>query len=204
MTLDAGTPLLVKPATGAAGAVSNACGYSLEGPMDLEVTGSSGTLKSTWNFSSNSASVTVNNRTFTDSLGQTTMLPDSTVDIPCGSGGIKDWEGTYDQDWACLPRESGSATITMSATGADTVAITDEDPPGSGDQSMYAAAAIGANPHSLRGFFISGPMGFRYREDFNWTMRSSLSGFAESSYYVYFEGPNVGKGGLCVASAPRS
>ena len=199
------TPLVAKPATGAAGAVSNACGYSLEGQMLIEVTGPSGTLKSTWNFSPNSASVVVNNRTFTDPSGQTTMLPDRTIDTPCGSGGtINDWVGTYDQHWACLPREFGEATITISpGPGADTVTITDEDPPNSGIKSTYTATTIGANPHALHGFFISGPMGFHFREDFYWTMRKSLSGFAEFASYVYTEGPKKDTGGLCVASAPR-
>jgi hypothetical protein len=204
MTVSAATPLVVKPATGAAGAVSNACSYSLNGQMFLEVIGSSGTLTSTWNFSSNSAGVAVNNKTFTDSSGQTTMLPDSTVFMPCGSSGtINDWVGTYDQHWACLPREFGQATITISVTGPNTVTITDEDPPGSGTPSIYTATTIGGNPHALRGFFISGPPGFQYREDFNWTMRKGLPGFRQSSSYAFFEGPNIGKGGLCVASAPR-
>jgi hypothetical protein len=205
MTVEAATPLVVKPATGAARAVSNTCGYSLKGQMRLEVTGSSGTLTSTWNFSSNSAGVVVNNKTFTDSSGQTTMLPSETVYMPCGSSGtINDWAGIYDQHWACLPQEFGQATITISVTGPNTVEIIDQDPPSTGPLSMYTAAMIGANPHALRGFFISGPSGFQYREDFNWTMRKSLSGFAESASYVYFEGPNIGKGGLCVASASRS
>jgi hypothetical protein len=203
MTVAAATPLVVKPATGAAGAVSNACAYSLNGQMLLEVTGSSGALTSTWNFSSNSAGVVVNNKTFTDPSGQTTVLPDSTVFMPCGSGGtINDWVGTYDQQWACLPREFGQATITISVTGPNTVEIMDSDPPGS-PPVTYTATTIGGDPHALRGFFISGPVGFRFREDFNWTMRRGLSGFRQSSSYVFFEGPNIGKGGLCVASAPR-
>jgi hypothetical protein len=204
-TMTITTPLVIKPATGNPGAVSNACGYNLNGPVQLEVTGPSGTLKSTWNFSSNSATVPANNRTFTDPSGQTTVLPDSAVNAPCaGSGGtINDWAGTsYNQHWACLPRESGQATLTLSVTGPNTVTISDEDPPGS-PPSMYTATTIGGNPHALRGFFESGPVGFRYREDFNWTMRRSLSGFAQSSSYEYIEGPNVGTGGLCVASATR-
>ena len=204
MTVPAATPLVVKPATGAADAVSNACGYSLSGPMRFEVTGSSGTLRTTWNFSPTSATVAVTNRTFTDSSGMVTMLPDSTVESRCGGGRtINDWVGSYDQFWACLPRETGRATITMSVSASNTVTITDEDPPGSGDISTYTAMTMGGNPHALRGFFIAGPTGFRYREDFNWTMRKSLSGFAQSSKYVYIEGPNQGTGGFCVASAPR-
>lgn len=203
MTVAAARPLVVKPATGAAGAVSNACSYSLNGQMFLEVIGSSGTLTSTWNFSSNNTGVAVNNKTFTDSSGQTTLLPDATVFMPCGaSGTINDWVGTYDQHWACLPLEFGQATITISVTGPNTVEIMDSDPPGSLPVT-YTATTIGGNPHALHGSFISGPAGFRYREDFYWTMRKGLPGFRQSSSYVFFEGPNTGKGGLCVASAPR-
>lgn len=205
ITVAAGTPLVLKPATGAPDAVSNACGYSLEGQMGLAVTGPTGTLNSTWNFSSGSPSVQVSNATFVSPSGDTTALPDSTIDAPCGvAGSINDWVGTYTQDWACLPRESGQATITIAVTGTDTVQITDEDPPGSGNTSVYTAQTIGGDPHSLRGFFNGGPSGFQYREDFNWTLRTSLSGFAQFSTYQYFEGPKTGKGGLCVASAPRS
>ena len=90
MTVAAATPLSIKPATGTAGAVSNTCAYSLNGPMQLEVTRSTGILKSTWNYSSSSATVVANNRTFTDPSGQVTVLPDSTVDTTCGSSGTVD------------------------------------------------------------------------------------------------------------------
>lgn len=204
MTVAAAMPLVVKPATGAAGAVSNACGLSLEGQVALEAAGASGSLKSIWNFSASNTSVAVNNTTFTDPSGRVTALPDSTVDLRCGGGGtINDWVGTYDQNWACLPRESGRATITLSVAATDTVAISDEDPPGSGDIATYSAMTIGANPHALRGFFMSGPMGFRYREDFNWTLGKIGTGFSQVSSYVYVEGPKQGTGGLCVASARR-
>ena len=83
--------------SGAAGAMSNSCGFSLEGPVSFAVTGASGTLRSTWNFSPNSVGVAVINRSFTDSSGQTTTLPDSTVDTPCGGGAVNDWAGTFDQ-----------------------------------------------------------------------------------------------------------
>lgn len=203
MTVSAATPLVIKPATGAADAVSNTCGYSLNGPMQLEVTGPTGTLRSTWNFSFTSATVVANNRTFTNSSGQATALPDSTVDTTCDSGRtITDWVGTFTQDWACLPRESGQARLTLSVTGGDTISISDEDPLGS-TPSTYPATTIGPNPHATRGFFLSGPVGFRYREDFNWTLSKDLSNFAQSSTYVFFEGPNTGQGGLCVGSAPR-
>jgi hypothetical protein len=87
-------------------------------------------------------------------------------------------------------------------TGTNTVTITDEDPRGA-PPSTYTATTIGSNPHAIRGFFVAGPAGSRYREDFNWTMRRSLSGFAQSSSYAFIEGPQQGRGGLCVASAPR-
>jgi len=198
MTMPAGTPLVIKQATGGGGPVSNACGFSLEGPVQLEVSGPTGTLKSTWNFSSSTSIVTVNNRTFTDSAGITTVLADATVDVPCGDGGsINDWVGTYHVNWACLPQESGNFNTTLTVTGATTVTADEGDP------DAYTASMIGPNPHAIRGFFIDGPTGARYREDFNWTMRKSLSGFAQSSVYVFIEGPFVGTGGLCVASGER-
>jgi hypothetical protein len=197
MTVPVGTPLTIKPATGA-GAVSNACGYSMEGSMRLEATSTSGTLSTTWNFLFTSAQVLANNRSFTDSGGMTTLLPDVTVDAPCGNGGsINDWIGTYHVDWACLPRESGDFDSTLTITGPTTVTVDEGDP------DSYTASMIGSNPHAIRGFFIDGPMGARYREDFNWTMRKSLSGFAQSSVYAFIEGPFIGSGGLCVASGER-
>ncbi len=198
ITIPAAMPLVIKTATGAAGAVSNACGHSLNGPVQIEVTGASGTLKSTWNFSSNSSSVGVNNRAFTDSAGLTTGLPDSTVDVPCGSSGtINDWVGTYHVEWACMPRESGNFNSTLTVTGPTTITVDEGDP------DSFTASMIGPGPHIIRGFFVDGPIGARYREDFNWTLRKSLSGFAQISVYVFIEGPFIGSGGLCVASADR-
>ena len=200
----AATPLVVKPATGATNAVSNACGYSLADQMRFEVTGPTGTLKSTLNYSSNSPTATANNRTFTDPSGQTTTLPDTTIDTPCDSGGtINDWAHTYDQQWACLPRESGQATLTLSVAGTNSVTIIDEDPPASGNLSTYPATTIGANPRALRGFFIGGPASSPYREDFNWTLDKSLKGFVQFSSYAYIPPGPVGTGGMCVAYAAR-
>jgi hypothetical protein len=35
-------------------------------------------------------------------------LANTTVDAPCGGGGsLNDWVGTFGQQWASLPRESG-------------------------------------------------------------------------------------------------
>ncbi len=194
---DSGTPLVIRPATRAAGAVSNACGYSLDGQMVIEVAGPTGTLQGTWTFSGNSAQAAVTGRTFTDTAGVVTPLPNTTVESQCGgTGTINDWVGTYEVRWACLPRESGSHTVTITVTGPDTVNIDDEG-------EFYTARTIGGNPHALRGFFIDGPTGFQYREDFNWTMQKNLSGFAQTSQYVYTDGAQIGNGGVCVASAPR-
>lgn len=133
-----GTPLVIKPATGLAGAVSNACGYSLDGQLNLKVEGAAGTLISTWNFSPANSSVTVNGASFIDTSSKTTSLPDSSVDLHCGSSGtINDWVATFDQSYACLPRESGQSTITVTVTGADMISISDEDPPGSGSINTY-------------------------------------------------------------------
>jgi len=203
MAVDAATPLIVRPATGGAGAVSNACGHSLEGRVRLSVEGSTGTLRSTWNFSSSNPGASISSASFTDPSGQTTALPDSTVDLRCGSSGsINDWVATFDQNYACLPRESGQSTITIAASGPGSITVGDEDPPGSGDVKTYAATIVAANPHAVRGSFEGGPVGNRYREDFNWTLGKG-GGFSQVSSYTYFEGPNAGKGGLCVASARR-
>jgi hypothetical protein len=198
------TPLVIKPATGAAGAVANACGYSLDGQMQLKVEGSTGTLTSLWNFSSNNPTVAVSGASFTDPLGQTTALPDSTADLRCGSSGsINDWVATYIQDYSCLPREVGQAKLTITVSGPDTIAISDEDPPGSGIVKNYSATVLPGNPHAIRGFFIGGPAGNHYREDFNWTLGKNGSNFSQFSAYKYTEGPNIGTGGICAAAAKR-
>jgi hypothetical protein len=199
-----GTPLVIKLATGSAGAISNACGYSLDGQINLKVEGATGTLISTWNFSPSNSSVAVNGASFIDTSNKTTSLPNSSVDLRCGSSGsINDWVATFDQSYACLPRESGQSTITVTVTGADTISIFDEDPPGSGNIKTYDATIVAANPYAVRGFFIGGPMGNRYREDFNWTLGKNGSSFTQISNYIYIEGPNTGSGGICVASAKR-
>jgi hypothetical protein len=201
LTVPAGAPLVIKPSTGA---VSNACGYSIDGQAQLAVTGAAGTLRSTWIFASANASVAVNGATFTDPSGQSTAIGDSSVDLRCGGNGrIEDWVATFDQQWACLPRESGSATITIAANGPSSVTITDEDPPGSGSRNTYAATIVGASPHAVRGFFLGGAAGNQYREDFTWTLGKNASGFSDVSTYVYQQGPKAGKGGICVASARR-
>ena len=62
---------------------------------------------------------------------------------------------------------------------------------------------IGSSPRAIRGFFNGGPAGSRYREDFNWTLNLDSGGFSQSSRYVYFEGAQTGRGGLCMARATR-
>ncbi|MBX3614520.1 MAG: hypothetical protein KF786_13205, partial [Burkholderiaceae bacterium] len=85
LSVDPSAPLRVAPATGAADAVSNACGYSLDGDMRLTVASSSGTLSSTWSFAATRAKAAVSAATFTDGAGRTWALPDSSVDIRCGA-----------------------------------------------------------------------------------------------------------------------
>lgn len=63
---------------------------------------------------------------------------------------------------------------------------------------MPGATVIGHDV--LKGFFIGGPPGSTYREDFIWTL--GLDGrFTQISAYVYQEGSQTGQGGFCVASA---
>jgi hypothetical protein len=204
MTVSAASPLMIKDTDETVGAVANACGYSLSGQMRLDVTGSDGTLTSYWNFNSTSPSVAVNGTSFTDKSGKTTALPDSSVNLLCGSSGtINDWVGSFNQDWACLPYEFGQAVITVSVSSPDTIMIIDEDPPGSGIIKTYQATIIGTSQYAMRGFFIGGGVGNHYREDFKWTLRKNGSGFSQVSRYQYTEGSNIGAGGICVARGIR-
>lgn len=205
MTIPSGSPLVIVAADGSAGAIANACGSSLSGQIRVDVTGADGTLTSTWNFTPGSPSATVTNASFTDGNGVTTALPDSSVTLTCTSNGsIDDWAGGFDQFWACLPLEWGHARITITKSGPDTISIIDEDPPGSGNINTYQASLLGDNTHAVRGFFIAGPAGNHYREDFNWTLRKNSNGFSQVSRYQYTEGPNVGSGGICSARATRA
>lgn len=204
LTVDSTKPLAIRPATGSPGAVANACGYSLDGDLRIDVAGSDGMYSSTWTFSSNLPNAAVTGATFTDNAGKMTALPDTSVNLQCGSGAsINDWVGTYTQNYSCFPRESGQAQLSITVTGPNTISITDEDPPGSGQFNMYQASFSGTNPSVVRGFFIGGPAGSTYREDFTWTLAINGSGFIQTSVYVYQEGPLTGKAGLCVASAKR-
>jgi hypothetical protein len=67
----------------------------------------------------------------------------------------------------------------------------------------YFMALSCGSPRAIRGFFIDGPMGTRYREDFNWTLSFDGNGFSETARYVYFEGALTGRGGICSAPATR-
>ncbi len=204
VTIDAASPLQMKVATGTGNAVANACGYSLDGNVAVVTSGNRGSLASIWGFSSSRSQVAVTGAVFTNTGGQSTNLPDSNIEIPCGdTGSIQDWTGTFLQRWACLPPEYGQAQLTLAVTGPNTIQITDEDPPGSGDVQVYTATAIPGNPHVVRGFFIGGEAGNQYREDFAWTLVPNGQRFSQISRYVYQEGANQGSGGMCGGAATR-
>lgn len=204
VTIPDASPLVLKAADGTAGAVPNACGYSLSGQVQVVVAGPDGTLTSNWNFNAGSPSVTVNGASFTDTASNTTALPDSSVSLACASGGnLNDWVGTFLQTYACFPRESGQALLTLTSAGPNTISINDEDPPASGDSKTYPASVLGASAHVVRGSFVGGPAGNHYTENFNWTLSGSGNSFSQISLYQYTEGPKTGYGGICAATAKR-
>ncbi len=203
ISIDAAHPLLSKPATGAAGGVANACGYSLDGDVKMNVIGPMGTLSSDVSFSSDRQGITQRGATHTDANGTVTHLPETSFEIPCGDGSIQDWVGSYVQDWACIPSELGQATLTLTVTGPSTIRIVDEDPPGSGDTQVYNATVLPNNPHILHGFFIAGPAGSTYREDFTWTLAPNGLSFSQVSLYKYQEGVHTYPGGICAGNARR-
>ncbi|MDH4130839.1 MAG: hypothetical protein OEV95_03430 [Gemmatimonadota bacterium] len=203
LTLAPAAPLLVRHAAGSAGSVPNACAYSLEGDMDLVVSGPLGTLAETWGFLSSRKTVRVTKSKYTAPDAKSTDMPDASVDIPCGSVRLQDWNGAFLQHWACLPPEFGQATLTLDVGGGSTINISDEDPPLSGDINTYQATVVSGNANYVRGFFIAGPTGSTYREDFIWTLAPSKNQFSQFSYYTYLEGPSVGSGGLCGGTATR-
>jgi hypothetical protein len=201
--IPAAEPIIVKPVSAASGLVANACGYNIDGSVPVQMTGSTGTLNSIWLFSPNTSMVAVQQTSFRDTTGLRTMMPDSSVTLTCGAGGsIDDWAATYDQTWVCLPFEHGRATLTLAVSNANTVTITDEDPPGSGDTAVYTATTVGASPHVVQGFFDGGEVGNTYREHFTWTLKDN-DDFSDVSHYVYSEGSNMGSGGICAANARR-
>lgn len=201
ITIPAGSPVVVQAISGTSGIAANACGFSVDGVIPVEMTGPTGTISANWRFSPNSTAVAVQGTSFRDLAGQSTAMPDSSVTLTCGSGGsIDDWAAVYEQGWACLPIEHGRAQLTLTVMNANTVSIDDEDPPGSGDTSTYTATIVGSSPHVLQGYFDSGPVGNRYREYFTWTLGND-GVFSQSSTYAYTEGPNLGRGGMCVGRA---
>jgi hypothetical protein len=203
LTVPAGSPLLLKPADGTPNAVANICGYSLQGDAQFEIAGPQGTLASVWQFRSNKAAVAVTGATYTDNSGKSTDLPDTQLTFPCaGTGTQSDWAGVFVQNWACLPVEYGQARHTYTVTG-NTLHIADEDPPNSGDIATYTATPVAGNPYEVRGFFIGGPAGYTYREDFTWKLSPNGNLISQVSHYVYQEGPNTGSGGMCGGRATR-
>jgi hypothetical protein len=201
LTIDAAEPMIVRPADGVT-ARPNACAHSFGGSARLGVTAAAGSLASQWRFASDSTIATVTGLTFTPVSGQPVALPDTQVDLGCGSTavGINDWNGRFRIQWACVPREHGEFNTTISVKDATTVTILDD---GDSPAEAYEATLIGASARAIRGFFLSGPAGSRYREDFSWTLNLDGRGFSQASRYVYFEGAQTGKGGICAARATR-
>jgi hypothetical protein len=198
LTIPSTAPVTIRPATGAGSAQPNVCGYSVNGDANVVAGGDVGTLSFTWRFSNGSRTIDVVNRSFTSSDAETTELDAKTLLLPCGEGAsIDDWEDVWLQQWVCLPPEFGTEKLTITVRNATTVDVLDEDPPGSGQFNTFEASALPGNPHVLRGFFIAGPPGSTYREDFTWTMSSDGTRFSKSSRYVFQEGPNTGSGGSC-------
>ena len=201
MNIDPAQPLSIKLADSTANARPNACAHSLNGQAQFSVVGSAGTLASQWRFAHDSTTVAVTGASFTSTAGQTTLLPDSQVDLGCSPGGsINDWSGRFRIQWACLPREFGEFNTTITVKNATTLTMIDD---GDTASDAYEASVIGSSPRAIRGFFIDGPMGGRYREDFNWTLGFDSNGFSQTSRYVYFEGLLTGRGGICAARATR-
>ncbi|MEO8140381.1 MAG: hypothetical protein ABI742_12085, partial [Gemmatimonadota bacterium] len=204
LTVDAATPLHIEMARGTTNSVANACASSLNGNLQLDVDGPTGTLTSTWRFQNTRKPARVMNASFTDNSSKTTAIPDADVTIPCGqSNSASDWVGAFNQNWACVPAECGSATLTLTVSGSQ-INIDDEDPPGSGSHASYHANVVSGNPHVVRGFFVSGPTGNTYREDFTWILAAGGGSFSQVSKYVYLEGPSVGNGGYCYGTSSTS
>ena len=201
MTINPAQPVSIKVADGTANARPNACAHSLNGQAQFSVAGPIGTLASQWRFAYDSAIVAITGASFTNTAGQTTALPDSQVDLGCSPGGsINDWGGRFRIQWSCLPREVGEFNTTITVKNATTLTMIDD---GDTAADAYEASLIGSSPRAIRGFFIDGPMGSRYREDFNWTLGFDGNSFSQTSRYVYFEGLLTARGGICAARATR-
>ena len=195
-TVDAANPLRIVPATGP---TANACGYEIDGNVDVGVVGPQGTYTSKWHFTPGKATVTVDTASHTDGAGVVTPLPAIEADLRCNNAGasITEWVGVYKQTWGCLPYELGTGAATLTVKDATTVTVDDSDPPGSGNGDVYDTTVVGGSVRALRGFFIGGPVGSRYREDFNWTLSPDGKRFFQTSRYVFQEGSSIGQGGPC-------
>ena len=137
--------MLLKPADGTANAVANICGYSLHGDAQFEVENAQGTLSSTWQFRSNTPTVTVTGATYTDSSGDSHRAPRHRAHhSPArGTGTLTDWVGEFNQYWACLPPEYGQAHADPDGGGRHRD-LNDEDPPGSGNgEHLHRHAGAG-------------------------------------------------------------
>lgn len=195
LSVPAGSPLVVRAA--AAGAPANLCGYNVSGEMSVAIEGLLGRYTSLWRFLGGAAAVAVSGASYVDSSGQTTSIPDTTIDLRCGAN-IADWVGTFALDWGCLPRESGNWRMRFSVKDASTLTVSDAD-----DGESFDATIVGVSAHAIKGFFIGGPVGSRYREDFVWTLASHGNEFTQVTKYVYTEGPQQGRGGICIGRAKR-
>ena len=195
LTVSAATPLVVRPA--AAGAPANVCGYNVTGEMNVAIDGLLGRYASIWRFLTGQPTVAVSGVTYRDASGQTTTLPDTTMDLRCGTD-IADWVGSFELQWSCLPRESGTWRMRFSVKDGSTLTITDV-----GDNSSFDAQIVGASAHALQGFFTAGPPGSTYREDFVWTLAGHGNEFTQVTKYVWQEGPKQGRGGICIGRAKR-
>ena len=195
-----GNPLLLKAPVPGSGSVANACVYSLDGSVQVGVTGPTGTLSSLWGFLFTRRSASITQAVYTDPQGAETRLSNSSVDIPCGEGSIQDWQGVFLQDWSCVPSEYGQALLTITVTGPNTIHVVDEDPPGSGDLITYDLTADSGRPHVVRGHFITSGVD-AYREDLNWTLTPDGKDFSQVSIYKYQATPS--EGGFCASRALR-
>jgi hypothetical protein len=201
MTINPAEPLMMKVADGTANSRANACAHSFNGPAQISIAGPNGTLASTWRFAYDRPTVSVSGATYADTAGRTTALPDTEVELGCGgASSINDWNGRFHIQWGCVPREFGEFNTTITVKNATTLTMIDD---GDTPAEAYEASMVGTSPRAIRGFFIDGPTGSRYREDFSWSLNLDGSGFSQSSRYRYIEGPQTGRGGICVARATR-
>ena len=196
MSVASESPLLIVVPIGQDGVAANACAYSLNGDVGVESSGPSGLLGMVWGFVTGRSTVRITDATYVDPEGQQTAIPDASVTVPCNSGALADWNGVFLEDYACLSPEHGLAQLTIAVVGGSRLHIIDEDPPGSGDVNEFDAFPVAGNPHVVRGYFLAGPPGYTYREDFSWTLGESGVTFNQVSVYEYQEGVLLGSGGI--------